>query len=258
MVGQLRGKSVEVSRETVASAVMLGEGRFPQFDLSTRNMVEIDLRGLPGEAQAGPGYYDAARAKIDEVVDHKLTEAISNEVIHHISVFAFARLPLLVYLGTKLDDTVPVEVYQRHRSTENWHWPDPTSEVKFRIEVPEPARGERDAVLVMNVSGSIQPEELPLMVQYLPRFVITVEGTPFPDVFAGPPALEAFEQTCRSLLGEIERNHKHVDILHVFAAIPLSAGVLFGRVFDPDVHPTIEIYDRAPSGYTSAMRIGKR
>ena len=65
MVGQLRGKSVEVSRETVASAVMLGEGRFPQFDLSTRNMVEIDLRGLPGEAQAGPGYYDAARAKID-------------------------------------------------------------------------------------------------------------------------------------------------------------------------------------------------
>ena len=42
----------------------------------------------------------------------------------HLSVFAFARLPLLVDLGAAIDDNVAVEVYQRHRSTDEWAWLD--------------------------------------------------------------------------------------------------------------------------------------
>lgn len=49
MIGWLHGKPVDVGRDAVASAVMAGAGLMPKFDLSTRNMVEIDLRGLPGK-----------------------------------------------------------------------------------------------------------------------------------------------------------------------------------------------------------------
>jgi hypothetical protein len=44
----------------------------------------------------------------------------SGDGVHHLSVFAFARLPLLVYLGSCLDDTIATDIYQRHRLNEAW------------------------------------------------------------------------------------------------------------------------------------------
>ena len=44
-------------------------------------------------------------------------------MIRHISLFAAARIPLLVYLGSKLDDKIPIDLYQKHRGgNEDWHW----------------------------------------------------------------------------------------------------------------------------------------
>lgn len=99
MVGWLRGSPVEVGRDAVATAVMASAARMPRFDLSTRNMLEIDLRGLPGEEGPSPEYYAAACQAIDRVVKAKVAEAVASEDIIHLSVFALARLPLLVYLG---------------------------------------------------------------------------------------------------------------------------------------------------------------
>jgi hypothetical protein len=258
MIGWLRGNPVEVSRDTVASAVMRGAGRFPRFDLSTRNTLEIDLRGLPGEADGGPDYYSTAKSKIDQIIDHKVADAVAAEEISHLSVFAFARLPLLVYLGTKLDDTVPIDIYQRHRSTEDWQWPDPSAAVTFEVDTSDPAASGEEAVLIMNISGSIERDELPEAVQGMPHFKLSVEGIAHPDVFAGPNTLTAFAAACRRLLAEIEKGHKRIRLLHVFAAMPLSSGVTFGRVFDPDVHPTIAIYDRTHHGYMPALEVGNR
>src|SRR5581483_11574111 len=99
--------------------------------------IEIDLRHIAGEATAGPEYYRMATARIDEVLEHKLGEGVGQEQIVHLSVFAFARLPLLIYLGAHLEDNVPTDIYQRHRATEAWEWPDPASDVGFHIDVPD-------------------------------------------------------------------------------------------------------------------------
>ena len=258
MIAELRGRTVELDRSEVAAAVMHGAGRFPEFEFSSRNTIEIDLRGLPGEHEAGPDYYRAATAKIDQVVDHKIADAVAQEHISHLSVFAFARLPLLIYLGTKLDDVVATDIYQRHRSTEAWKWPEPDANADFSVSVPD-ASDDDEAVLVINVSGTIQKDELPAEVERLALLKITVEDqTPHPDVLSGPQALAAFEHAVRALLAEMEDRHKHVRLLHVFAAMPLSAGVTFGRVFDPDVHASLAIYDRVSDGYTLALEVGNR
>ena len=184
MVGMLRGDAVEVDRDMVSTTVIDDGGRFPKFSLAyDRQSIEIDLRHCAGEVFATPEYYAAATAIIDEVINQKLREGIVSEEISHLSVFAFARLPLLVYLGSKLDDTVPTEIYQRHRASETWNWPDIEADAAFDIRIPVATPDIDEGVLVINLSGSIQRNELPDALVDLPYFELFVtDVTPSPDV----------------------------------------------------------------------------
>lgn len=256
MIGTVRGISVDVSRELVTDAVIAGEARFPDFPLAfDRYGVELDLRELPGEADADHSYWSAAKAKIDEVVEQKLAEGVRRDQIDRVSVFAFARLPLLVYLGSKLDDAYPVSIYQRHRSTERWEWP---SEDAIEFEVlPADSAADEEAVLMLSVSGSIDAAELPLELQSLPTFEIRpAGGIPEPDAVASRASLAVFEAAVRRLFSEIEASHKSIRRLHVLAALPLSAAVVLGRAHDRHVHPVLAVYDRTATGYRIALEIG--
>jgi hypothetical protein len=158
-----------------------------------------------------------------------------------------------------LGDQVPVDVYQKHRSTGDWKWPEPDGTATFAFSVPDPAPASCEATLVINVSGTIHRDELPPGVRDLPVFELAVDQLAHADVLAGPGALGAFSDASRRMLAEMEgRGHKHVRLLHVFAAMPLSSAVEFGRVLSRDVHPSLQLYDRTPSGgYVPAIHVGK-
>ena len=168
------------------------------------------------------------------------------------SVFAFARLPLLVYLGSKLDDTYEVEVYQRQRSDESWGWPG-TEAATFSVSRSDPAGAE--AVLVMNVSGTIDPADLPANLRDLPRFALAIDDAPSVDAIASRASLDAFAAAARGLLASFEEGGKTIHRLHVFAALPISAAVVLGRVHDRHVHPALALYDRTDGAYSLALEI---
>ena len=54
-------------------------------------------------AAGGRGYWDAAQQSIDDTLNLVRQAVVSGDV-EHISVFAIAPIPLLVYLGWYLDD----------------------------------------------------------------------------------------------------------------------------------------------------------
>jgi hypothetical protein len=257
MLGNVRGKAIELHQDTAAMTVIRSGERFPAFSLSySRHGVEIDLRALPGEADGTPGYYAAACAVIDEILAHKLAEGVVGDHVSHLSVFAFARLPLLVYLGAGLDDTVQAEIYQRHRARETWQWAQDGPDVTFQVEGPGTIAADREGVLVLNLSGTIQHGELPGLVAPLPTWRITPAAiTPHADILTRRTALDAFELTVRSLFSEIEAAAKSIDILHVFPALPVAAAVMLGRARDPQVHPRLLIYDRTACGYRPVLEV---
>ncbi len=146
VIARVRNDVVEVDRDAVANAVMVSAMRYPKFRLSDRNAIEIDLRGLPGEGDASGAYYNAARARIDEVFDHTLAAGWAAEDIRHLSVFAFARIPILVYLGTKLGDHTPVDIYQRDRVHQDWTWPTRDGHLAFTVDAPIVDSSPREAV----------------------------------------------------------------------------------------------------------------
>lgn len=257
MIGDVRGDSVELSKETATATILRCDERFPEFRLSfDEHGVEIDLRHLPGESAANDAYWKAGAAKIDEVIGHKLGEAVRGDHVRHLSVFAFARLPLLVHLGARLDDTFQVALYQRHRIGETWEWPE-GEPVAFTIEPPSGMPSNTtEAIAVMNVSGMIAAEELPRELAAFPRFIVRPAGLmPDVDIISSRASLAAFAGTVRTLLSQIEASNKAIRRLHVLAALPMSAAVALGRAHDPHVHPALAIYDRTTSGYRPALEI---
>ena len=55
-----------------------------------------------------------------------LTKGVDDEKIKHLSVFAIGPMPLLMFLGRCIGDTVPTDLYQSHRNIEDtnqtWSW----------------------------------------------------------------------------------------------------------------------------------------
>ncbi|GHD97328.1 SAVED domain-containing protein [Streptomyces naganishii] len=259
LIGPVRGYEVELTKPTAAEAVIRSEGRFPDFPLSLHgDGFEIDLRNVIGEGESEPAYWEQCKRQIDRILERRLAEALREDTVQHVSVFGFARLPLLVYFGSRLDDTFAVTIYQRHRSTEAWNWPDnPAPSTSFTTTSPQnPPQDAEEGVLVLNISGSIQADELPENLQELPRWVINPAGSvPSVDVIDSLETLSEFTNSLRSMLSSMEAQHKHMRILHVLAAAPVSAAVALGRVHDAHVHSKLAIYDRTDGRYTVALEI---
>lgn len=184
-----------------------------------------------------------------------MTEGVRDGRAVHVSVFALARIPLLMHLGARLDDAYGVDVFQRHRSTEKWDWPSDGVDGTFQVSSPSRSDGYETAVLLVNLSGTVQPDELPEALKELPQFVVSpVAAKPHPDIIGTGATLRAFETTTRGLLAAFEQDHKHLKQLPVLGAIPVSAAVALGRVRDPHVHPPYVLYDRT-DGYISVLEV---
>ena len=254
MVAELRGNALEISRDTAASAV-ISANRFPWFDLDGDHIgVEIDLRNLPDEAEADDAYYATARRAIDKVLEHKLHDAVKAGDVKHVSVFPFARLPLLVYLGSRLDDNYSIDVFQRHRNTQNWGWQD-TAPHEFTVTGTESLPGAEQAVLLLSVSGTVDPAEMQAKYRDLPQVTVIPDATPSPDIVTSRGSLDRFTQAIRAVNAAFDAN-KQLSTVHVFGALPPTAAVEFGRLHDSHIHPALVIYDRSDAGtYRPAVEI---
>lgn len=255
MAGDIRGGRMELPKDTAVEAVIKSGGRFPVFpEAYDQKSVEIDLRDIDGEDDADAKYYQAATTKINNAIDLRVRPGILSGDIQHLSVFAIARLPLLVYLGTKLDDGISTEVYQRQRSTQNWVWSNQDPGTTFDVTQARDGDSTDDAVLITNLSGTTPLTDLPAGLNNAPVFQAGPKPGPAEDLFAHPTVLARFEESIRAFFTGLERTHKHVKRIHVLGAIPVSPAVSLGRILkSPGLRPTVVTYDRTDGGYVQAL-----
>lgn len=258
MAGTIRGDAMELPRDAASEAVIRHAQRFPYFlEDYDRQGIEIDLRQIPGENPLSFDYYRLAAAAIDRAFGSRARQGILNGDITHISVFAIARLPLLVYLGCKIDDGLPSDIYQRHRSTESWLWPqtdDPGTD--FVTTFAEGSLSDIEGVLITNLSGTTPTADLPGALRQLPTWALSPTTGPAEDVFSHPEVLQRFSTLIRAFFTDLEATHKQLRTLHLVGALPLSGAITFGRVLKSDaLRPSIITYDRTGDGYRRALEI---
>lgn len=256
MTGLIGESGVSISPSTAATSV-LSSGRVATFPWGRQSdSSEIDLTDLPGPEPSNASYYEASARKIHQFFDRQFTPAVEDGSVSHLSVFALARWPLLVLLGAKVGDKIEADVYQRHRTTENWDWPADGKDTRFEW-AKEAGAGADDAVLVLSLSAAVDVSEAPGHLQGLLTYRIAppVGVTPNYHVVGTPAALKSAEAAFRGVLADIERHAKHVRRLHVIGAAPQSVCVALGRSLTLGVHPQLVLYDRADGSYRAALEV---
>ena len=173
----------------------------------------IDLSSVP---EPGTMSYWKTCLRMMHLEVDRLRESARSGQTTHLSVFAFALIPLLVALGYALDDTIDTDIYSRHRGADSWHWDPQADAVEFVSRIPD-TTGVTEAVVMVNASGTIQSSELPNAVRNLPCIIVEPSGnhTPSPTTCASWATLDSFTSTFRDLLADLER-HKHISRLHLF------------------------------------------
>lgn len=131
----------------------------------------------------------------------------------------------------------------------------PGTEFTVRAAGGRPVSDE--AVLIMNVSGSIGTSEVPKELADLRRYEIgPVGAVTCPDILRQHASLQHLENTVRDFLARLESEAKTLKRLHVLPAIPLSAAVALGRAHHPQVHPQLVIYERLAGRYVPTLEVG--
>lgn len=258
LVGEVRNATPALHYDAVLSAAT-AQGLFPaRLPDAFHAEVEVDLLRLPGAGT--PQYYQIASLQIDQQI-RRVSDGIAAGDVKRLAVFAFGRIPLLVYLGAHLDDKIETFVFQRQRvdNENSWRWPlapDEPCDFEFMLE----RVGHAGVAVLLNLSGHIQLDELPDEVSGFTIYSVrpASPATCSPLLISSPRALSRFEHTVRCFLASLEATHGKIDALAVFPAIPISAAVTLGRVLMPNVSPRLDIYDRNDSGqFSHALSVSK-
>lgn len=247
VVGRVRDVNPELTYDTVLGATT-ARGLFPTL-LPGANSAEYDrdLRQVPNSGS--PAYFSRCAEEIDDLV-RGIDDGIRRGDIKRLAVFGFARIPLLIHLGAKLDDKVPTSIFQRQRVDDinAWRWPvDPPAPPLFAIQPLRTGKDRERVALIINLSGTILLEELPKSIdETYSIYAISpmAPSIPGPSIISSPAALTNFDTIIRELLARIEAEHGKIEYIDLFPAIPLAPAITLGRVLMPAVSPAWRIFDR--------------
>jgi hypothetical protein len=251
---QIRGSLALASQREVAETLLA---------VNYLGLVETQRSGdftcrIHGSA-GGRGFWESAQQAIDNTLA-LIHQAIDSSDVEHISVFAIAPIPLLVYLGWHLDDKTPTRLFQKHRDQFiGWSWADQGEPVEFDVLVGEPSTIALDVVLVCAVTSEVNVGLLPpeiadaLRIEIRPR-----NASPAPTLVSHEQSLVNFGSQWRSALATAELQYPNAERWHLVASTPVTIAVEAGRALMRDAHPPVTVYERGTDSYEGVLVLNER
>ena len=237
MTAMIGDRKPTIPFEQICAAI---EPRYPADECG----IEIDRTQLP-EPQH-PDYWALGARLIDERIAATARPVMAGTPISHLSAFALAPIPFLVHLGATLGSLAQVDLFQRHRDSNDWLWkpePDPGSALGFSIGRPT-VLGSRDVLLSISMSGKIHADDLPAELRDLPVYEINPTGRAAdPTILRTQRELQQFRRTYAEVIATVRRENPDINMIHLCAAVPAPVAVMCGIELLPKVHPTLAVYD---------------
>ena len=186
---------------------------------------------------------------------------IDEEQIKHLSVFAIGPMPLLMFLGKCIGDTVPANLYQKHRNIKDtnqvWSWPDmEDTETLYIVKHIRVVDNSAKVAILLALSDTIPKDKYTNFIdERFSVYEITIES-PSPHFLKSPKQLEHFSYEYRKLLNQVQAAHGHRCKVYVLPAVPAPIAVECGRVLLPTKDPEIfacQYYNAA--GFRKVLKI---
>ncbi|TGE20897.1 SAVED domain-containing protein [Hymenobacter metallicola] len=262
LIGRIRGKTVQLTAAECNGATLHHTTpRFADFALDLhRQGTEIDLT-LLGEPEEDPEFYYRGARKIIVEKLAIIRQGVESGHIEHLSVFGFARIPVLAFLGFSLGNKVGSTLFQRRRVDEkHWHWLPDAPVQNFEWLPVQTGSNPLHVAIIVNVSGSIHRQELPPHIDdTYTVFLIRPTGVaPNPDAVLSVASLDEFRKCYRNWLAYLETEHKFTPAIHLFPAVPPAVAVSIGLDLMPHSQPSIVVYDRMPHDFYNVLVINEK
>jgi SMODS-associated and fused to various effectors sensor domain len=175
-----------------------------------------------------------ADTRIKNYVKSHFLDTLDERKIKHLSIFAIGPMPLLMYLGKCIGDTVPANVFQSYRQEANpWkRLEDKPYDLGFTMSKGHLKNG-KIAFLKLAISDSIADSKWQEMdIKPDSVYEITVPE-PSPFFVQNKAQTDTFARIYRRLLNEIQAHHGDGCVIYLLPAIPNSFAVECGRVLLP-------------------------
>lgn len=199
---------------------------FPHFYPAEGSPLRLEAKNLAVQDEEEL-YWQLEARQLDEKLKKELPNLLEKG-INHFSLFALAPQPLLVKLGTILNDKYVVDVYQKHREPGTWEWQD-SAEEGSDIKVNEPGDTSLPPVLVFALSANAIKERVSQKLSDRHSIWIVTCDKPNNDMLRAKSQLSDFRKMVRFLLDDIKSVAQY-DTLDVYMAMPAAFAIEFGRI----------------------------
>ncbi|MBP7966913.1 SAVED domain-containing protein [Candidatus Woesebacteria bacterium] len=231
----IRGRLVVVSQSDVYTALVTA-GRYPHDEKG----IHVDLTNL--NYSADKSSWETATKQIDATLASVLTIGNDGRKENHFSVFGIAPIPLLAYLGFKLGNTTPADIYIKRREKP---WSRISSDPKLELTLVKPRSKDRTKAVALSVaiSGTTSRSEIEKHLgKGVPVYEIKLKKSQI-DQIECIEDLEVFRKIYREIIDEIRELCGKKCKIHVFGAMPTCAAIVCGREIIHGVDPTFVMYE---------------
>lgn len=247
----IAGAHIDIPRAHILDAIN------PMWPADSK-FVEIDLSDLDGQRESA-GLLDVASAKIDREIDRLFAPNGAINRTPRIAAFALAPIPVLIHFGARLENKIPVQLFQRHRDTQDWRWKAEVPSAAFEIRVLREMPKDAPVALVLSLSGTVKLSDLPSDTQtgFQIYEIRLTSADPNPNFLRTTADLQRFGTVYQDFLGRLAAERGYVAEISLFPAIPAPIAVLIGKERLMKRHPALQIfdYDRAKGGFTLQMKV---
>ncbi len=200
-------------------------------------------------------FWDTEIKVLEENYNTRLRDLLRQQKIKHISLFAFAPMPLLIKLGTLINEIQNIEIHQPIRNPQTWNLSDDTEVTNYNSS--EPAIFHPIVVLNISLSATISNDRITSVLgNECAIYTITIDN-PNPNYLQNKIQLQDFKTTMQQLLNSIKAKYNAQTPIHIFPAMPIATAIELGRVWFPKADMPLYLYDEntANSGFVKVIEI---
>lgn len=183
-------------------------------------------------------YWEDENRKLVTFCKERVLAPLEHWKNKRIALFAIGPMPLLVKLGSMLNDKMPVDVYQKHRDTDSWDW---GNDVPVQFIVNPPDDTSKDPALVFSLSYDITDRVRNFYGANSSIWEFRIDS-PNNDFLKSRKQLADFRKKAYEVLDVISHRTQKQSI-KVFMSMPVACAVELGRVRMPKADLRLDLYD---------------
>ena len=218
----------------------------------SEHMVQLDYRKRAAR-EGDPEYWQELVKQLKHDFKSQMHLSSQKGQPAHLSVFAFAPMPLNMQLGALIGNKVETSTFQWDRTAECWRF---RAQREFERQVISfdkiPPAEARDLAVAMSLSGEIKPLAVGQAIDGA-VFVRFGVPNPSPALVEDADDVRHFRSKFTAFMAEV-RNQGYRRV-HVFPAMPLSLSIEFGRQLLPHADPVIGVWDLQDGRFVPTLQI---